>query len=120
VFYIDADRTLGLHGAALSLGRPEHFWLAQPESSHQAMGMALSFCRQRKGGLLVLDSIDGLEPIDGMRRTLLRLSLPRLVGAAYAGLVRVLLLANPPTSAKPPIWRAYCHQIIKLNHPQEP
>jgi hypothetical protein len=119
VLYIDADSTLGLSRALERIGRSERFWLVSPLSAQQALKIALQFCRQRAGGLLVLDSIDGLEPVVAMRRQILRLSLPRLVGAAYAGAVRVLLLAHPSAQAAATIWPAYCHQIHYIRPPKE-
>ena len=119
VVYIDADSTLGLGRALARIGRSERFWLVSPLSAQQALDIALRFCRQQAGGLLVFDSIDGLEPVVALRRQILRLCLPRLVGAAYAGAVRVLVLAQPAAEKTPGIWRAYCHQIHHIRPPKE-
>ncbi len=114
VLYVDADATLAVGGAQAALGCTDRFWLTRPDSAAEALAQAVCFCRQRVGGMVVIDSLDGLETLPVVRRRLLRLWLPRLVGAAYAGAVRVLVLAHPPEPSMAPVWPTYCFRMISL------
>ena len=84
VLFINADLDLGLTARLPPWASPELFWLVRPNAPHTVFAGALKACASDIPCLVVIDSIDGLQPDARERRQWLNQKLPSLIGAAYA------------------------------------
>ena len=84
VLFINADLDLGLTTRLPPWASPELFWLVHPSAPHTVFAGALTACASDIPCLVVVDSINGLQPNAHERRQWLNQKLPSLIGAAYA------------------------------------
>ena len=114
VLWLDSDHTLSLVRLAHYAGFADYFWGFRPSSPEQGYHLALAYFRQRKGGVVVLDSIDGLIPEAGDQQAWVKRFLPRLIGALYVSKSRLLCTSHAEPSARRSRLAMYAYQHINL------
>ena len=107
VFFIDGD-------GDGPQAQHDQLWYMAPIHAAQATDAAVAFCRMGRGGAIVLDSFSGLLPERFDAQRFCTRDLPRIIGAAYAGKVALLITHNPLLGPSPRELSTYAVTHRKL------
>ena len=114
VLWLDGDQTL----SRLSfLNRPDYqryFWGYRPRTPQQAFDLALAFLRLQVGGLVILDSLDGLLPVWRDQQAWAKRFMPRLIGALHRSRARFLCTTQALSGDVQSVLSVYAYQRINL------
>ena len=119
VLWLDSDQTLSLVRLANHHAFTDYFWGFRPCSPEQGYHLTLAYFRQGNGGIVVLDSIDGLVPEASDQRIWVKRFLPRLIGALYTSKSRLVCTSHAALAARRSRLAMYAYQHINLGEYDE-
>ncbi len=114
VLWLDADQTLSWLSCLNHPDCKHYFWGYRPCTSQQAFDLALAFLRLQVGGLVILDSLDGLLPVWRDKQVWIKRLMPRLIGALYRSRACFLCTTHDAPNGAQNALSVYAYQHINL------
>ena len=114
VLWLDGDQNCSHIKLTKGSNYNDYFWGYRPQTPQQAFDLALAFLRLQAGGLIVLDSLDGLLPSSGDQRTWTKRFMPRLIGTLHLSGSRFLCTVQATPHGDRNGLRVYAYQQIEL------